>query len=1281
MTMEERAADLLSTLRNSNLSVETKAASLGELKSEIKQRNVPHGAIPNTFEAFRIAIGSQHLSLSSGGLSALGHLLKRLYLQEQHLAIASQGRYTYPLLLEKLGDHKERVRSQAALAFTNFWPASPVEVEHHVLELALLGKNPKAKETSITWLVTMTREHNLLFRAYVPSLIGCLEDADSGVREIAKVSVIELFQNAPARAMTDLRNQLHSHNVRRSITSSIFSGLGMSASLDSDISTLSQSHSTARPQSSFSNRRRDELQRPNSVLSTRSIGDGASKLRYQTLHIAHNAQFTHSDSLARNDDSQFVQTKSAKAGPQKRDGILSHATSIESLTPLNPDGDESDSVEPMFVSSNREIDDIFRNLPPHFEGRESEHNWIQREKSVKNLRRLTKGNAPHDYQQHYLAGIKQVLDGILKVVNSLRTTLSASGCVLLQEIARVNGPAIDPMVEILLQSLIKICGSQKKITAQNGFVTIDAIIGNVSFTPRIMQHIWAACQDKNVQPRFHVTGWLKTIMLKHGKRNSSIEHNGGLDVIEKCIKKGLSDPNPGVRESMRGTFWEFSQLWQERADDIMASLDTKSKLMLEKHPGNPNASSQSLPITRSGHSQATSRVSLKETIAAQKRRRLAAAKNPPPRPESAQSSFSDAKSTRTVTSRQPFSSSTVRNAPAGSSFSTQGQSLSSAPMRPAMRTRRPELMRPATADPYSRRNAQTSSQIKLSSPSSSPQKPKPRTVTTPKTRPPTRPKSRLDNAASNTGGRKPTVPEVAVPRSPEENSYPGPDTWPPASILQAKQSPILSPSRASEDFAMVSLSIGKEEVNNNPLPEAPTRLLEADIETRLQNQLQSPVQIQPDPVYDMIITNTQMTSRNRLYSTNSSPPKLPMSPSHSNQNSQEKAILSPEPRTPSKADADTSIHPRSPTITKKSPPVTPIGSNASHQLKVYEDPESPLSNREGNPTPSTPEQNRSPHLVTKPMPLEELSLNEPPSMNRKHNQSIHDIRSPSPQPHATSNENVHRRWNKVEISERRRSLSPRSKDPSRARDMIDRGLMKIRSSALDVHGYRKFQSLIRYHESILNDESKYAQILLALFTALEAAEGERSSTSSSGKSLDLKTQVLFTIRLMLTQNREYFATYYSRAMTAIITARRHYEITNYIVSGLEETAEDIVSACNPLEVADAVLNLLETEDKSPEAWRMIAMGSYILCGLIRRINEKNLFLDNPETERLGKFASQHLTNPQPDVRRAVVEFCLELYEMVKPETKFWAIVNSPVEDFRPILTYYIMRKPENRAVG
>ena len=223
-------------------------------------------------------------------------------------------------------------------------------------------------------------------------------------------------------------------------------------------------------------------------------------------------------------------------------------------------------VEPSYVNTQRELDDTFKDMHLHFEGKESEGNWLKREESCTKLRRLNAGNAPSDFRDAFLAGIRSLLDGILKAVNSLRTSLSKEGCSVVQEVARTTGSGLDPMVEILVQNLVKLCGGTKKISSQQGNVTVDIIISKVSYNLRIMQHIWLACQDKNVQPRTYATGWLKTLLKKEAHHKSHVEHTGGLDLIEKCLKKGLADANPGVRENMRSTFWTFNLIWPAKAD-------------------------------------------------------------------------------------------------------------------------------------------------------------------------------------------------------------------------------------------------------------------------------------------------------------------------------------------------------------------------------------------------------------------------------------------------------------------------------------------------------------------------------------------------------------------------------------------------------------------------------------------------------------------------------------------------------------------------------------------
>lgn len=227
---------------------------------------------------------------------------------------------------------------------------------------------------------------------------------------------------------------------------------------------------------------------------------------------------------------------------------------------------KTEYVEPSYVNTTRELDETLRDMYGCFEGKESEQNWFAREKACNKIRRLNAGNAPQDHKEAFMVGIKGLLDGILKAVNSLRTSLSKEGCSLIQEVTRTNGSGMDPMVEILLQNLIKLCGGTKKISSQNGNVTVDIIIGKVTYNNRIMQHIWLACQDKNVQPRTYATSWLKTLLKKEAHHRSQLEHGGSLDLIEKCIKKGLADANPGVRENMRSTYWQFSHIWPAKAE-------------------------------------------------------------------------------------------------------------------------------------------------------------------------------------------------------------------------------------------------------------------------------------------------------------------------------------------------------------------------------------------------------------------------------------------------------------------------------------------------------------------------------------------------------------------------------------------------------------------------------------------------------------------------------------------------------------------------------------------
>ncbi|KAG6014798.1 suppressor of tub2 mutation [Claviceps pusilla] len=499
---DEQVADLLTVLR-SDSSLDNKVQFVTTIKSGIKQHNVPETCVPHLFDGLRAASSSQHAALVNAGFTALNHLLTRLSRQDPKL-LAREAARTLPLVIDKLGDPKDKYRSLAMGSLNTLYPVAASEVERFVRASALSGKNPRAKEAGMHWLLATHQERGLPFRAYVPLLMELLEDADGMVRDTAKTTVIELFKTAPNTAKSDLKRQLKNFKVRPAIEQAIVKALAPPG---------------ARPE-------------------------------------------TPSDGLV-SQSSQPIPQLSQSSRPHLAASVPSSGTE-RPITPI-PDA-QAEAVEPQYVNTNRELDDIFRDMAWHFDGRESEQNWMKREQSINTLRKLNAGNAATDFLDTFVAGLRSMLDGIIKAITSLRTSLSKEGCSLVQELAVSLGPAMDPMVELLMQTLVKLSAGTKKISSQMANVTVQCIISRVTYNHRLMQHIWGASQDKNVQPRTYATEWLKIVLRKEAGHKSHVEHTGGVDLMEKIIRKGLGDANPGVREKTRSAYWSFWGVWPVRAD-------------------------------------------------------------------------------------------------------------------------------------------------------------------------------------------------------------------------------------------------------------------------------------------------------------------------------------------------------------------------------------------------------------------------------------------------------------------------------------------------------------------------------------------------------------------------------------------------------------------------------------------------------------------------------------------------------------------------------------------
>ncbi|TLD04105.1 hypothetical protein PgNI_11493 [Pyricularia grisea] len=1083
---EDQVSGLIAILRK-DVSVDAKVQQVNAVKSSIKQHNVPDNCVVPLFEALRIASTAQHAVLVNAGFTGLNHLITRMSRQEPKY-LSKEAVRLLPLLTEKLGDPKEKFRTVATQSLITMYKATPAEVERVIRNVAMVGKNPRAKEASLHWLLQMHQEHGLQFRAYVPTLMDLLEDADAAVRDAAKTTVIELFRNAPNAAKSDLKKQLKNFKVRPAIEQAIVKEL-VPASL-----STAPSDADTRPAS-----------RAESTRSTRA-------------------------------------------------NLSASTTSAGIERPVTPGllDSKPETVDPTYVNTQRELDDIIKEMHLYFEGKETEQNWLQREESIKKLRRLLAGNAVSDFHDAFLGGVRGLLDGIIKAVTSLRTSLSKEGCSLVQELALAYGPGIDPMVEILMQTFIKLCAATKKISSQLANVTVDTIIAKATYNTRIMQHIWFACQDKNVQPRTYATGWLKTLLSKEAQHKSHIEHHGGLELVEKCIKKGLADSNPLVREKMRVTYWTFNEIWPARAEAIMEDLDATAKKLLQKSSGNTSSPKPAAGGARPGmglsrSTMTASKPSLREAMLAQKR--ALASKNLPARPGSAMAHFSpvrtassasSATTTSTTAAKPPVRQKQQQEAPT----STGSNSLSVAPVRPGRK--RPELAaRPATAGPYSVRTHDTASMEQNSPPEKTRSNAvTPKTFTASPRR--TAPRSRPGHVSS---ASEPNVPSPSRPKS--------------AASKAVAPSPRASPAKPKPTSVARTLR-----------ESSPCKPVDAPSPART---MASPMPASPAPAAHPVLAEPVQE------------PEV------------EQQDARPESRT-------------------STPPDTP-----PRPVKVYED---PFTADEPSPKP----------ILTRPV-LEDIPINE---------DAANLVRPVESEPVVSSTDG-----------------GPPDKAKQYAR-LLDSGISKIRSHTLDVHGFRKLQTVVRDNKFSFTDD-KFEALLLGLFDFLQSPLSEIPIE----KVPDVKAQILATIKLLLKRARDNFQPHVSHALESLLEARGVYEARTHIVSGMELLAEELVALGDPSEMVVVLTQALQGVEMDARGCRSLNMGLHVLREVVDA--RPDFHPTESELAALSKLAARCLESQESGVRMDAVQLCVALHARVG-DTRFWDTIKGVKEDPKSLITYYIVKR-------
>ena len=92
------------------------------------------------------------------------------------------------------------------------------------------------------------------------------------------------------------------------------------------------------------------------------------------------------------------------------------AQAAAAAPPPRNDNPDAASVQVVYIASQRDLEHEFRAFVPHFEGKETEFNWQDREKAIFRMRGMLRGGVDKQYIDAFVSGLRGAAEDIIKAV-------------------------------------------------------------------------------------------------------------------------------------------------------------------------------------------------------------------------------------------------------------------------------------------------------------------------------------------------------------------------------------------------------------------------------------------------------------------------------------------------------------------------------------------------------------------------------------------------------------------------------------------------------------------------------------------------------------------------------------------------------------------------------------------------------------------------------------------------------------------------------------------------
>lgn len=262
-----------------------------------------------------------------------------------------------------------------------------------------------------------------------------------------------------------------------------------------------------------------------------------------------------------------------------------------------------------------------------------------------------------------------------------------------------------------------------------------------------------------------------------------------------------------------------------------------------------------------------------------------------------------------------------------------------------------------------------------------------------------------------------------------------------------------------------------------------------------------------------------------------------------------------------------------------------------------------------------------------------------------------------------------------------RPIDSQSPDQNRSEALKNRrllvsGIERIRTRALDAHGFRRVQDLAKCQLDIWDNGTKYDELMSVLLDYLRSFPSDgRLNQLPPTKSAGLKTQALSVVRTLLTLQRKYASAWHANAINAVLATREAAE--SNVISDIERTIDEIVKIANPTPCIETINEQLTSTDpeNGPAAARATALTLNTLRALLLSCRSHKVDVSADTTAALAHTAARYLEHADAEVRKADVELACEVFTRFGDDkATFWSEFKGVEEGRLGLLTYYIARR-------